>query len=57
MPGLNGIEAARQIRKHDPRVKLMFLTMHSDAVYVREAFRGGANGYLLKRTAVSELRR
>ncbi|MBV8818313.1 MAG: response regulator transcription factor [Acidobacteriaceae bacterium] len=35
---------------------MLFLSMHSDPVYVREAFRAGANGYLLKRTAVSELR-
>jgi len=57
MPGLNGVEAARQIRKNDSHVKLIFLTMHPEAVYVREAFRGGANAYLLKRTAVSELKR
>jgi DNA-binding NarL/FixJ family response regulator len=55
MPGLNGIEAARQIRRADPHVRLLFLSMHSDAVYVREAFRAGGNGYLLKRSAVSEL--
>jgi DNA-binding NarL/FixJ family response regulator len=57
MPGLNGVEAARQIRKNDPYVKLVFVTMHPDAVYVREAFRAGANAYLLKRTAVSELKK
>jgi len=56
MPVLNGVEAARQIRMFDSAVKLLFLSMHSDPVYVREAFRAGANGYLLKRTAVSELR-
>lgn len=55
MPVLNGVEAARQIRKEDPHVRLVFLSMHSDAVYVREAFRAGGNAYLLKRTAVSEL--
>jgi DNA-binding NarL/FixJ family response regulator len=57
MPGLNGVEAARQIRKNDPHVKLIFVTMHPDAVYVREAFRAGANAYLLKRTVVSEVKR
>lgn len=56
MPGLNGVEAARQIRRNDPHVKLIFVTMHPDAVYVREAFRAGANAYLLKRTAVSEMK-
>ena len=48
MPRLNGIDAARQLRKSMPAVKLIFLTMHSDADYVKEAFRVGASGYLLK---------
>jgi len=55
MPLLNGIEAAQQIHKSDPNVKLIFLTMHADVAFVREAFRAGASGYLLKRAAVSEL--
>jgi DNA-binding NarL/FixJ family response regulator len=55
MPILNGIEAARQIRSHHPRIKLIFLSMHFDPAYVREAFRAGASAYLLKSTAVSEL--
>jgi DNA-binding NarL/FixJ family response regulator len=55
MPLLNGIEAAQQIHKSDPNVKLIFLTMHPDVAFVREAFRAGASGYLLKRAAVSEL--
>lgn len=56
MPGLNGVEAARQIRKTDSRVRLIFLTMHPEAIYAREAFRAGGNAYLLKRAAVSELK-
>jgi DNA-binding NarL/FixJ family response regulator len=55
MPLLNGIEAARQIRKSLPRVKFIFLTMHTDPTYVTEAFKAGASGYLLKRSASSEL--
>ncbi len=55
MPLMNGIEAARRIRINDSKAKLLFLSMHSDAAYVREAFRAGGSGYLLKRTAVSEL--
>ena len=55
MPLLNGIEAAKQIRKLLPKVKVVFLTMHSDVEYVREAFRAGASGYLLKRSAATEL--
>lgn len=55
MPLLNGIEAAKQIKKLLPNVKLVFLTMHSDVEYVREAFRAGASAYLLKRSAATEL--
>jgi DNA-binding NarL/FixJ family response regulator len=55
MPLLNGIEAAKQIKKLLPGVKVVFLTMHSDMEYVREAFRAGASAYLLKRSAATEL--
>ncbi|HYP14116.1 MAG TPA: response regulator transcription factor [Bryobacteraceae bacterium] len=55
MPYLNGIEAARQIRKADGRVKFIFLSMHADSDYVREAFRCGGSGYVLKSSAISEL--
>ncbi|MGA2263887.1 MAG: response regulator transcription factor [Acidobacteriota bacterium] len=55
MPLLNGIEAARQLRKSVPQSKIIFLTMHGDIDYVREAFRAGASGYLIKRSAASEL--
>jgi DNA-binding NarL/FixJ family response regulator len=55
MPVLNGIDAAHQLHKILPSAKLIFLTMHADADYVTEAFRAGAAGYLLKRSAASEL--
>ena len=55
MPVMNGIEAARQIRQRDANVALIVLSMHSEIVYVREAFRSGVNGYILKRNAVSEI--
>ena len=55
MPVLNGIDAARQLRKIIPSAKLVFVTMHGDTDYVTEAFRAGASGYLLKRSAASEL--
>jgi DNA-binding NarL/FixJ family response regulator len=55
MPVLNGIDAARRLRKLLPSAKLIFLTMHADFDYVEEAFRAGAMGYLLKRAAASEL--
>ncbi len=55
MPLLNGIDAARQLKKIVPTTKLVFVTMYSDPEYVREAFRAGARGYILKRSAASEL--
>ena len=55
MPLLNGLSAARQIRKLLPKTKLIFLTMHPDVEYVTEAFRAGASGYVLKQSVASEL--
>ena len=55
MPQLNGIDAARQIQKLLPNCKMVFLTMHTDPHYAQEAFQAGASGYLLKRSAASEL--
>lgn len=55
MPRLNGIDAARKLKKHHPEMKFIFVTMHADPSYVNEAFRAGASGYLLKRSAAQEL--
>ena len=55
MPHLNGLEAARQLRMLVPQSKLIFLTMHASPTYATEAFQAGASGYLLKRSAASEL--
>ncbi len=55
MPKLNGLDAARQLKKLLPSVKLIFLTMHADPLYAKEAFQIGASGFLLKRSAASEL--
>src|SRR5918993_1391142 len=55
MPLLNGLEAARQIRQKNKQVKLVFVTMVEDPDLASEAFRIGAVGYLLKRSAASEL--
>ncbi len=55
MPLLNGLDAARQIKKLVPDVKLLVLTMHSSPTYATEAFKAGASGYLLKQSAASEL--
>jgi len=48
MPELNGIEATRRITKVSPKTRVLALSMHKDAVYVREILRAGAKGYLLK---------
>jgi DNA-binding NarL/FixJ family response regulator len=55
MPGLNGIEATRAIRKTQPGMKIVLLTLHESADLVRNAFRAGARGYLLKTDAEQEL--
>ena len=56
MPLLNGIEAARQIRKIDRKVKIIFLTMHPDVTYAAEALRAGGSAYVLKSSAGAETR-
>jgi len=55
MPLLNGLEAGRQVKRQLRDVKLVFLTMNEDPEIAAEAFRIGASGYLLKRSAASEL--
>ena len=55
MPLMNGLEAARQIKRKMRSIKLVFLTMSEDSEVAAEAFRAGASAYLLKRSAGSEL--
>ena len=55
MPMLNGIDAARQLRQRGVRAKLLFVTMHGGTDYVKEAFRAGASGFVLKHSAGPEL--
>jgi DNA-binding NarL/FixJ family response regulator len=55
MPGLNGIEATRAIRKTHPGAKIVLLTLHESAELLRSGFRAGARGYLLKTDAEQEL--
>lgn len=55
MPQLNGLDAARRLRKIVPHTRLIFVTVHADPDYVTQAFKAGASAYLLKRSAASEL--
>jgi DNA-binding NarL/FixJ family response regulator len=55
MPLLNGLDAARELKKRMPHVKVIFLTMESDSYIAAEAFRAGALGYLLKTSLPAEL--
>lgn len=55
MPIMNGIDAAREIKKALPSTKLVFLSMHSNAIYLRKALEVGASGYILKSGAAEEL--
>jgi DNA-binding NarL/FixJ family response regulator len=55
MPSLNGIEAAREIRKTLPDTQIVMLSMHSDEGYVLRALKAGAKAYLLKDSAEADL--
>ncbi|MBV9083447.1 MAG: response regulator transcription factor [Acidobacteriaceae bacterium] len=55
MPELNGIEATRRMVAANARIKVLVLSMHKEAVYVREILRAGARGYILKDAIDTEL--
>jgi len=55
LPALNGIEAGRRIRQVSPNSKILFLSQESSPDVVEEALRLGAQGYVLKSDAASEL--
>lgn len=57
MPGMDGLEAVRQIRDRFPDVRALMLTVHDEEAYVYEAVRAGATGYLLKTVSGEELTR
>jgi DNA-binding NarL/FixJ family response regulator len=57
MPGLNGIEACRQVRENLPDTQVVMLSMHSDEGYVLRALKAGARAYLLKDSAEADLAR
>ena len=55
MPSLNGLEAARQILKNDPHIKIVILTMHESENLIREVLKVGARGYVSKADAIQDL--
>ena len=55
MPSLNGLEAARQMIKNDPHIKIVILTMHESESLIREVLKVGARGYVSKADAIQDL--
>lgn len=55
MPGMSGLEATRQIKAGQPEVRVLALTMHDDASYLRDILEAGGAGYVLKQAASEEL--
>jgi DNA-binding NarL/FixJ family response regulator len=55
MPGLNGLEATRQLKQRIPDVKILILTRHTNQEYIESILRAGASGYLIKKSAADRL--
>lgn len=55
MPGLNGIEAAQELKAAGNKAKIVFLTVHKDADYLRSALATGALGYVVKDRLATDL--
>jgi DNA-binding NarL/FixJ family response regulator len=55
MPLLNGLQAARRIQNANPRVKIIFVTIHEDRDFIAAAFSAGATGYVTKRHLSTDL--
>ena len=55
MPGMNGLAATRVLKKNWPESIIVTLTRHADEAYLQELLRAGVNGYVLKRSAPTEL--
>jgi DNA-binding NarL/FixJ family response regulator len=55
MPLLNGLDAARELLKQNPKPKIIFLTMHPEVPYATAALTAGASGYVVKSSAGDEL--
>jgi DNA-binding NarL/FixJ family response regulator len=56
MPKMRGLEVIKEIKAHSENTRILILSMHNKPDYVRESFRNGARGYLLKESAADELK-
>lgn len=56
MPGMNGIEAIHDIKRRNPKTRVLVLTIHKTDEYIHESLRAGADGYILKDATHDELR-
>ena len=55
MPGKGGIETTHQIKKRYPKIKILMLSMHDNAMIIEKAMKAGANGYILKNDLSDDL--
>jgi DNA-binding NarL/FixJ family response regulator len=55
LPDINGLEITRRIKAHEPTARVLIVTMHADPQHIRGMVETGADGYLLKQSAASEL--
>jgi two-component system, NarL family, response regulator NreC len=55
MPILNGVDAARELKKSFPKTKVILLTQHDEDQYITESLRAGVRGYVLKSQAADDL--
>ena len=55
MPKLTGLQAARRMLEHRPRMRVLMLSMHDNEEFLFESLRAGASGYVLKSSAESDL--
>ena len=55
MPGQNGLQTLKEIKKHDKNLPVLMLSMHAEEQYAMRAIKAGASGYITKDTASSQL--
>lgn len=56
MPKMRGVEVITEVRSQSPKTKIIILSMHNKEIYIKECMKNGASAYLLKESAVNELK-